>query len=631
MIPGKKVLAAALVLAQFLPAPANAFVLLPGAPISGFVMNLDLGSAQFQTVGYGLTSWSKLAANALDKWNAAGVGSGPDFGFFRTTNPVVASCAHDGINEVRWAPDNCGYDFGSAIAITNRWLVDGVRVEADVIFNSNLAYNAYQGPLVSAANGTEALNDFFRVAEHEFGHVAGLDHPDQGGQSVAAVMNSQISDVDSLQPDDVAGARAIDWSYAGTSTTTTTVAVTTTTTLSPTGKISMQSFFPFQPGYEWTYRDESGGIITDYRRVVGRTPVSLDGILTYVWADTSGVSRYMSNDADGVRRHANGSPGFVTGIGDVTVTSTYSPPELYVPASVIPGGSATQSGTVTQTFGDGSSSTDPYSQMLRFDTESVTVPAGTFAAVRVTSQRTISGNVSTNTFWIVDGMGMVKLQYNDSAGNVQGFSLSSINFAPAPGTGALNLSAGWNLAGNGSGGPLDVTAFLGKPDNIVSVWKWIAGGSRWAFYTPSMSAQALADYAASKGYDVLTTINGGEGYWVNAKTAFQSPLPNGAAVSSTSYQTGLAAGWNLIAIGDGQTPRQFNNAIGPTQAATGTIPANLTSLWTWDAAKAGWYFYAPELDAQGGTVLGDYIAGKNYLDFGAKVLDLVTGFWVNKR
>jgi hypothetical protein len=339
----------------------------------------------------------------------------------------------------------------------------------------------------------------------------------------------------------------------------------------------------------------------------------------------------MTNDADGVRRHANGSPGFVTGIGDVTVTSTYSPPELYVPASVVPGGSATQDGTITQTFGDGSSSTDPYSQTIRFDTESVTVPAGTFAAVRVTSQRTISGGVSTNTFWIVDGVGMVKLQYNDSAGNVQTFSLSSINFTPAPGTGALNLAAGWNLAGNGSGGPVDVAAFLGKPGSIVSVWKWIAGGSRWAFYAPSLSAQALADYAAGKGYDVLTTINGGEGYWVNAKTVFLSPLPNGAAVSSTSYQTGLAAGWNLIAIGDGKTPRQFNNAIGPTAPATGTIPVNLTSLWTWDAAKTNWYFYAPNLEAQGGTALSDYIASKNYLDFGARVLDPLTGFWVNKQ
>ena len=45
-----------------------------------------------------------------------------------------------------------------------------------------------------------------------------------------------------------------------------------------------------------------------------------------------------------------------------------------------------------------------------------------------------------------------------------------------------------------------------------------------------------------------------------------------------------------------------------------------------------WYFYSPQLDAKGGTVLTDYIASKGYLDFTAtnKLLDAGTGFWVNK-
>lgn len=42
----------------------------------------------------------------------------------------------------------------------------------------------------------------------------------------------------------------------------------------------------------------------------------------------------------------------------------------------------------------------------------------------------------------------------------------------------------------------------------------------WAFYTPSLTTAALAAYAAGKGYDVLTTINSGEGFWVNAKISF---------------------------------------------------------------------------------------------------------------
>ena len=625
----KQLLAMFLVLSQAVPAPVAAFSLLPEPPASGFVMNLDLSTASFQSIGYGLTSWSKLAESALAKWNSAGIGSSPDFGFFRISNPVVAgnACARDGVNEVRWTSDNCGFAYGSAIAITNRWVVNGARVEEDVIFNSTAAFNAYQGPLVRAANSTAMLNDFFRVAEHEFGHAAGLDHPDQAGQTVSAVMNSVISNIDSLQPDDIAGAHAILWTStsATTSTTvTTTSSTTTTTTLAAPGQISMQNYFPFQPGYTWTYQDEKpGSVLPPYTRAVGQTPVLINGISTFVWADSNGVSRYMSNDADGIRRHANGSPGYATGVGNITLTSTYTPPELYVPAAVTLGTTVTQTGTIAQTGSDGSSSSDSYSQTISFGAESVTVPAGTFAAVRVSNLRVISGVASTNTFWVADGVGMVKLAFEDSTGAIETFSLSSFNFTPAPGPATMTLLPGWNLAGNSSGGTLDVAAAFGSPD-ILSVWKWSASGTKWAFYAPSLAAPALTDYANSKGYDVLAAINGGEGFWVNAKSQYAAQLPTGTPVASASFQS-LAPGWSLIAIGDGKTPRQFNSAIGPN--ANPPAP-DLTSLWAWDATKSSWYFYAPALDAQG--TLGTHISNMGYLDFGTKVLDPVSGFWVDR-
>jgi hypothetical protein len=53
--------------------------------------------------------------------------------------------------------------------------------------------------------------DFHRVALHEFGHVVGLDHPDlaKPKQTVSAIMNSTISNFDSLRPDDINGAHSI--------------------------------------------------------------------------------------------------------------------------------------------------------------------------------------------------------------------------------------------------------------------------------------------------------------------------------------------------------------------------------------------------------------------------------------
>ena len=43
---------------------------------------------------------------------------------------------------------------------------------------------------------------------HELGHALGLGHPDDAGQDVSAIMNSSF-DVYTVQPDDIAGARAL--------------------------------------------------------------------------------------------------------------------------------------------------------------------------------------------------------------------------------------------------------------------------------------------------------------------------------------------------------------------------------------------------------------------------------------
>ena len=184
----------------------------------------------------------------------------------------------------------------------------------------------------------------------------------------------------------------------------------------------------------------------------------------------------------------------------------------------------------------------------------------------------------------------------------------------------LNFVAGWNLVGNSSTELLTVAPAFGDTTKVTTMWKWIANSAKWAFYAPSLVGQALSDYAASKGYDVLTTINGGEGFWVNAKTAFTAQLPVGSPVASVSFQ-GMVSGWNLVATGDNKTPSQFNVLIG-------TNPVNLTTLWAWDAMLSNWYFYAPSLEISGS--LSNYIASKSYLDFGSKALSPAMGFWVNR-
>ena len=89
----------------------------------------------------------------------------------------------------------------------------------------------------------------------------------------------------------------------------------------------------------------------------------------------------------------------------------------------------------------------------------------------------------------------------------------------------IALNAGWNLVGNVASDTLRVSSVFNNADNIVSVWKWNPSFNRWFFYSPSMSDGGAA-YALSRGYEALTQINSGEGFWINAKTASAITLKN---------------------------------------------------------------------------------------------------------
>ena len=190
---------------------------------------------------------------------------------------------------------------------------------------------------------------------------------------------------------------------------------------------------------------------------------------------------------------------------------------------------------------------------------------------------------------------------------------------------------GWTLAGNSGTAPIPVSGAFGDPASVVSVWKWVPSGSAtgivyptWAFYTPAQ-ADGGAAYAASKGYEFLSAINPGEGYWVNAKAAFTASLSSGLAAAT--FQ-GMSPGWHLMSESAFVTPAAFNAAL--SLAPPGSIPNNFISLWAWDNVGSSWFFYAPSLDASGG--LSAYAASKGYLDFTSfgKTLRPGTGFWVNR-
>ena len=146
----------------------------------------------------GSTAWWQVAEAALSEWNAAIA----DVQFRSIRNSTAALGAPNGFNNVFFGSTVYGDSWGSGVLAVTITYTSGLRrVESDVVFKASLPWDSYRGNLRSAT-------DFKRVALHEFGHVLGLNHPDEAGQAVTALMNSTVSNLDGLVADDLSGAQA---------------------------------------------------------------------------------------------------------------------------------------------------------------------------------------------------------------------------------------------------------------------------------------------------------------------------------------------------------------------------------------------------------------------------------------
>jgi hypothetical protein len=154
----------------------------------GMTLNFD-GAFRSSAVDALLTSWNSVGTKLQFSESA--------------TAGQPCGRTNDGVNAAGWRTRTCdGTAFGDALAITlmtynftgGRWEIS----DADIIVDQGRSWIADGEPAAGQV-------DFHRVIIHELGHVLGLDHPDDAGQDVDAIMNSHVSGISTLQDDDIQG------------------------------------------------------------------------------------------------------------------------------------------------------------------------------------------------------------------------------------------------------------------------------------------------------------------------------------------------------------------------------------------------------------------------------------------
>ncbi len=220
------------------------------------IMQLQLGAAPSPLTD-GSASFNTPAQRALTTWNQYMVRTQLASVFDSNAGKVNGN----GLNNVFFSDTVYGTAWGTrilGITLTRYNTATNLRSETDVLINTSYTWDSYSGVL---RHGTNAAYDIARVLLHEFGHVIGLQHPDDAGQSVDAVMNSVTSDTDHLTSDDISGVTSI---YGTTVVapviTTQPVAQTALETDKITLSVAAQS--SAVPSYSWVYGGPDGSFTT---------------------------------------------------------------------------------------------------------------------------------------------------------------------------------------------------------------------------------------------------------------------------------------------------------------------------------------------------------------------------------
>ena len=173
-------------------------------PESTVTLQLGLGTPS-HSLQDGSPTWDAAIASVLTMWNQ----QMQRVHLNGVVNPSAPVASGDSVNSIVFSSTIFGQNFGSGtLAITYYRSQGTTLVEADVLFNTAQTWDSYRGPLQFGPD-FHAIGDIRRVLLHELGHALGLNHPDDAGQQVEAVMNSTVGDRETLAADDIIGIQSL--------------------------------------------------------------------------------------------------------------------------------------------------------------------------------------------------------------------------------------------------------------------------------------------------------------------------------------------------------------------------------------------------------------------------------------
>ncbi len=174
----------------------------------------------------------------------------------------------------------------------------------------------------------------------------------------------------------------------------------------------------------------------------------------------------------------------------------------------------------------------------------------------------------------------------------------------------LSMTQGWNLLAL----PVEPDEksvdklFADVKTQMASAWKW--KNDKWSVYLPGVSIDEWFSYAQEKGFDTLSNLQIGEGFWVNSDQNQNLSL---TGVPITQGQITLSPGWNLKGL--------LQDSAMYVQDLQDSNDAQVKSIWKWQKNK--WEVYLPGED-DGGAAYAD--------SKGFELLENIEpgeGFWAN--